>query len=431
MRHSAGLTKSALVTGTVMTYVLIYPPFVFQGMLDHKLPGLRIVWEVVALALLALIAWKKSLRSTQVLLSVAMLLFTAHFAAVAPSESRTVYSTLTKILFGMLVTNGLCLNETLRRRVTKLWVCVGWYLAASAPVFMVFYIVGLPFIEITRPESLGLGRYTYHLNPLIGSHLVKNMYYLTDMPIPRFTSWVIEPGQLSFLYAFNIAGAKSLIAHNRRRRLFQWVNIFAGLSTLSFTFLVFIAVATVLTAAYRSFVALRVRYREQSFSVTIMAVGVLAALIAAVLPLVGTYTSFADRIQRIRSAGDIVRTSSHRQLLFGHGLDVYHGQITSGFSNGFLRLLVERGLLVTALVFGMIWIYTRKSPLVLMTTAVFFLAFDLFPWPIFWLALAICCAQVQFARTPQRSSVMPSQRDRPLGHAVQGSNLKSESLACL
>ena len=376
----------------VCIYVLGFPPFVFQGFLDTFLPGVRSGIEVLALALLGRRLFGTGLRSAFWLLGVVLSIFSVHLLTLdSATEVRTGFAILGKFTFAIVLANALVVDHPLRQLLAKAWFGIGWYLAGSAVIATGAHLTGIAtFAAIEHPGEFGLGLYDYYFHPLFGSFILKNLSHLGLPPLPRFSSWVIEPGLLAFVYAQNIVLAGRLTRSPTVRKAFMIVNFAAGLMTWSTTYCAF----ALLLAACVCFSYLRQRNssavtRRLVLGVAVIIIIILPAVLVQASRYVTDVTSSDDRILRAVDGVWFVIDRGVRAVLFGTGSTAYLEETHRGQSMGLLKLVLERGSLALLAFAGLVGFFTRKNLRHLLLVAIFFLATELFPWPLFWFGLAI------------------------------------------
>ena len=388
----------------VCIYVLGFPPFVFQGFLDTFLPGVRSGIEVLALALLGRRLFGTGLRSAFWLLGVVLSIFSVHLLTLdSATEVRTGFAILGKFTFAIILANALIVDRPLRQLLAKAWLGIGWYLAGSALITSIVLPLGIvDFSVITDPGAVGLGTQAYHFHPIFGSFVLKNLSHLGLPPLPRFSSWLIEPGLLAFVYAQNVILAGRLTRSPTVRKAFMMVNFAAGLTTWSTTYfafaLLFAACACPSYLRQQNFSAVT---RRLVLGVAVIIIIILPAVLVQASRYVTDVTSSDDRILRVVDGVWFVIDRGVRAVLFGTGSTAYLEETHRGQSMGLLRLVIDRGTLILFLFIGMVGIFGRFNRRHLMVVCLFFLTVELFPWPLFWLGLALDCAIVGDAHTQE------------------------------
>jgi hypothetical protein len=382
---------STLITMTLYTYAMVYPPFIFES---YTPTMVRISIEGFALFLLVIVFMNKRYVVTNYTW---LFFYSAAFGAVLISGmdlfEKTV-SALNKVLFLMLAVGIFFGNKRVLDKCISVWIKLWFVLAALAILtFIAYHSRLLPFSHLDLSESLGAGpssSFTYVYNPFLG-YLIPRSFF--GLELARVTGFMYEGGLLGFFCGFNILIASDWIHDKRRARRFLLINLFAGISTFSITLLIFLAgyfISNWLISVGRK------RFGLDLFLLVLVgALLGLLLLVPYVIALLLDWTSSAERFETYSLNLELIQNNDWAKWLFGNGVGL------GGVDSGWIALLIQRGLIMLILVSYIFVEYTKHNRWLTLYVVFYHFAFNLFWDPILLLAIAMHYAY--FSRIGQPS----------------------------
>lgn len=373
----------------ICIYVLLYPPFVVGSLLESIAPTVRLLVEASVLGLLGIFAARRSIRWIYPLMLVAAILVLLNHAA--GTDLRNALSLLAKVIFALLLFSACSADEKLRLTLNRCWIAFIAYTTLSAVAGWIGHYLHFPnFSYVENRIDLGYGFYDYYNNPLFGNLMLKtHSAGGQTYSIPRFTGWVVEPGQLSLLFALTLSGAEILAPSHYGRRLIAFSCILGGILTLSAAFIVALAAI----AGFYVFHWLR-RTRTSLWWLVSTFVPVLVILVALAaanlidLKTIGSWSSLENRIERVLNATALWREPGFGDLLFGSGVGAIARLTSESASSGLVVSVLEKGLLYTAFLIALVMFINRQLK-VWLIFVVYLLSFDFWSWPSFWVGLVL------------------------------------------
>lgn len=370
----------------LFAYAFCYEPFVFISYLSAPL---RISLEgfVLFLTLVINIYYKYS-NMYRWLIAITFLF--ACFPLLGVDTVVKIVASYNKLLFLILVV-GLfsCFSGVLKAALT-MWIGL-WRLLCylSIGAFIGYSTHTIAFSELYFGDINEGALYSYMHNFIFGNIVPRNFY---DIEFGRVAGHMFEPGLASFFYGFNILVSRRWFADEKRARKFILLNFAAGLTTVSMTFLFFIA--------FYIFTNVSLRRNKLNFELKVLlVVGLIILYIAFSLYLISSglmeFSSSDDRILRLQSAMEIMENNTWLSSLFGNGVGVSVNKMEMGISAGLLNILIERGA-VTLLLIGLIFHRFSKHNRWLLFYLIYYnLMFEMFWYPIFLLGIAIAYVYAQ------------------------------------
>ncbi len=356
----------------LLVYVLNYPPFIFDAFLPDVL---RISVEGLILVLLLVISLQRQYFTEQVWVPPLIVILTMEVVLGGGEVSRLI-SLFNKLLFLFLLTSWLIDSRRALQVCIGLWVRLSYLICILALVAMVGYKTGIiPF------EPIEVGRYYYLHNALLGN-LIPRWFF--DIPWARVTGFMIEGQHLGFILGFNVLAASNWFFDPDKRRRFVFLNVFAGLTTLSTTFYLFFFCYLLATFSFRG--------RKPDIPLRMIIVLVFGLGFIGVLY---NHMAYSDD-ERIRTALltlSVIAQSDWSSLLFGHGV---HAVMTT--ESGWLTLLMDHGIFMLLFMALLVVRYAKHNTWLLVYLFVTQLANTAFWYPVFWLLVAMSFAASKVLR---------------------------------
>lgn len=369
-----------------LIYVLSFQPFQFYGYFG--LPDfVRLLIEGITILFLITFSLYRMRRKFILWFLIFSAVFTFSFYVIPIDESKYFLSIYNKIIFSVFFLNMFFSFLFFRQFILQAWIAFGWLLIVYSVIAVIgYYSKIFSFINLNNATALGFGDYGYYFNSFLGNILQKKFSLMPGFTLPRYSWWVAEPGQYSYIFAFNIWIAQYLNMKNRKTFLLG--NTFAGVFTLSGTFFVFLGIQTI------CYFVLKARSSFRYISGFFILICFSFFFLFLPMRIVGTFTSVGDRIDRFNNWQELFMSGDIPELIFGHG--VFALSRFSGYasSSGILTILLERGLILFIPLIIYIFINTYKNIEFLLLIIIYLLAFDFVGWPIFWLTWAMAAAIV-------------------------------------
>ena len=223
-------------------YVLSYTPFILESYMPSVV---RIGIEFLLLVLLLLI----SLRYQKVGFEIIWLLpIISLYILMIRQETHSftqLVSSLNKLLFLVLMIVLLAKNRRALRLCMQSWVVISFVVCVISIIAFAGYLTGtIPFYPFDFGESVNgvQGSYYYLHNTMLGNLTPRTLF---GFELARVVFYMYEPGLLAFYFGFNVLVARVWIDDPKVRQKFIWLNMIAGLLTLSTTFILFFAMYTI------------------------------------------------------------------------------------------------------------------------------------------------------------------------------------------
>lgn len=374
-----------IFSGLVIAYVVMYEPFLFVALVDSTI---RIGLEFLILYFLLLLWFSQNRWS---LIPASFLLIPVILVWFIFSNSLSAPGLVTKLILLILGVKILPRHPTFIKFLARAWVFLWILISLQAILSAIGYYVGfVRFFDVDDYfPTQGIG-YSY-FNPLFGFATFRP-YLGFDMT--RVSGYLFEPLYLGVFSGLNIIGSRYLLP-NKYAKAFSLLSLFAGLSSGSLAFFIFFASLGLVTLFGKNYLR---KIQENGRSVLILlSFGVLFALVLMFYTGIGSASSLSDRIFRLGIGFDALRQSSISTLLFGNfnyshlsGIDM--GVVNQGAANGFLTVLVQRGVLVFSILIGLLYKYSKRNKLLVVYLFYVAMLVEYFWWPAFivYLILFYC-----------------------------------------
>ena len=208
-------------------YICIYPPTIVPIFLD---PSTRVIYESIVLLTIVLYSrLRDTLKIPKDLLWLIVLV--ALYWIFSQEESKQVLSFFNKYVFLIFLISVIRHSRSLFIWLRGTWIAVWFVMPVLAVLACLIFALNLAPYSAFR-----FGNYEYFNYPLLGLVLHK---HFGSYILPRYSSWFVEPGYLSFFFGANIFMARYLLFRVNWRRWFIGFNLVGGLLTFSVTFYIF------------------------------------------------------------------------------------------------------------------------------------------------------------------------------------------------
>ena len=385
-KSEAGIFNlGALVPWIIFLYALIYGPFISQSFMPASV---RIGIEGFILFLLFILTVQCRYKKGIILLSIAFMIFGCIVISGADTANKVV-SAFNKIIFFTLTIGLLCGNRKILNSCIKMWIKLWFFLGVMAIISFAGYTTSVINFSYLDFGEIDPGAKYIYLNNLIFGNLMEKKFF--DISFGRVAGYMYEPGLLSFFFGFNILIARSWV-NEKQVRIFMWVNLIAGLVTLSITFYFFMV----------TFFIAKSCFVENKFK---------GIIIAATLFLLCTLflfytpdadflndTSFDNRLVRMSMAIDIIQNNTWFTALLGNGVGI---AVTAGLVN----IFIERGAIVLIFIFYLVVKCSKHNLWLMLYLFYCSFSFDMFWFPVYLLAIAMAYAFF-YGRSPDHLKVV-------------------------
>jgi len=382
------------------TYALNYPPFILHNFLPDVV---RIANEGLVIILLSVICLRYRYFSEAVWIVPVSALFGFSLILGLDTVIKLV-SSYNKLIVLFLLIGVLASNRRALGACITTWIRLSYLLCIMAILAIVAYKSGILSFSPTV-----MGRYYYLHHDILGNLIPR---YLFDIPFARVVGYMTEGQYLGFVMGFNILASRSWIDDPRSRNRFVWLNLIAGLTTLSTTFYAFFAIYLLATFS--------VGGKKPDVPFRLVILFTLGVFLVYFLVDHMAY-SHAERIRSVFLVLDVLRQSDWITLLFGHGV---RAVLTT--ESGWLSILVDRGVLMMVFMLFLMIRYTRHNRWLLFYVLVTQLANTQFWYPVFILLVAMTYA----ASRTSRFDRFVWQTGEPVGTGVtcaEGSSISKKS----
>ncbi|OGG99713.1 MAG: hypothetical protein A2600_07900 [Candidatus Lambdaproteobacteria bacterium RIFOXYD1_FULL_56_27] len=363
-----------LLVWLVGLYSVLYPPFVSHVWFESLY---RLTVEGLLLAFLTLVYLGTRGGRFAVTFLTALVLVSLYgmFSGEALAQ---VFSFLNKLLFLMLLYRVARDRPRFARYLRQGWVWF-WVLTflLALTAFTTKFLGLLRFGPFPFPVH-----YPYQFHPLLGNLLDKN---LGGVMFPRVCGFFDEPGLLAFFAGLNFYIGPRLFESKIRGRWFSVLALAAGLTTLSYTLFIFLAVWFVLK------VTKLLDYKVE-FTLLLLGIGLVSVLTFVLLVQnidLLPNSSGIDRLKRMLHVWEEYKALNFYQILFGTGILPLKAILSGGANAGLLQVFIARGLLLSLFFFGVILKLLDQRKTLTLYVLYFSLAFDFFWYPLFLTGLVV------------------------------------------
>ena len=375
----------------VFVYVLSYNPFIVESFLPRHI---RIGIEGLLLFLLIVISLNRKYISIDMFWFIPIILGYLCMIFFEISTLRELISSFGKLAFLLLNVELLIRNQRALQSCTKIWIQLSYFLCIITIIAFVGYNSSIISFVPTSLGTLAFGEQVstsyYYLNHNILGNITPRKLFGIDLG--RATGFMYEPGYLAFFLGFNILGARDWIDDTRLRKRFVWLNVVAGIATISTTFFLFF-----------TFYFLAKGIKSKGNSKVIIArriVFLTLAVFFIVLILKSGYagqTSGSDRLDQIVSYSSLVVNNSWLSFLFGNGVGVI------GINSGWIKVFIEQGAALLVILVTLFARLTKHNRWLMLYVFYCNFALSLFSTPLFLFLISISYAS-SFAKKRQLSN---------------------------
>lgn len=372
--------KAQILAFFVCLYATLSPPFVFSAFTPNYIRALLEITLFFALSLYLIDVKKTSLPYNAI--GIWLMLFVMTFVVSSGEMAAHIASAINIIIFLLLIKLG-DISVSFFYWTRWYWVRI-WSLASVSIIvaFVLYQMNIMVFTPFDLSEVVGSASYTYYNNIILGNFL---SYSFFDLPVPKLTWYIYEPGMLSFILGINLLISDGLFKDQKKIKIFKIINLIAGVFTFSTTFyLFFISYAFIKMSMSRSLRMLRI------LTIPIFVALILWFLIYFFMETdLAKFTSLDDRFMRLEIAESFLRNNSLISFLFGNGIGASVRVSDNGISSGFLSVLVERGVLVLIYLSYCIYKYAKINTPLIAFIIFYHITFEMVWYPIFYIAIML------------------------------------------
>jgi len=375
----------------VFVYVLSYSPFIVESFLPRNI---RIGIEVLLLLLLIVISLNRKYISIDMFWFIPITLGYLCMIFFEISTLSKLTSSFGKFAFLLLNIGLLIKNQRALQNCTKIWIQLSYFLCIMTIIAFVGYNSSIILFVSTNLSTPAHGwdaaSSYYHLNHNILGNITPRTLF--GIHLGRVSGFMYEPGYLAFYLGFNILVARDWIDATRLRKRFVWLNVVAGIATISTTFFLFF-----------TFYFLAKGIKSKGNSKVIIArriVFLTLAVFFIVLILKSGYagqTSGSDRLDQIVSYSSLVVNNSWLSFLFGNGVGVI------GINSGWIKVFIEQGAALLVILVTLFARLTKHNRWLMLYVFYCNFALSLFSTPLFLFLISISYAS-SFAKKRQLSN---------------------------
>ncbi len=381
----------------VFVYVLSYNPFIVESFLPRHI---RIGIEGLLLFLLIVISLNRKYISIDMFWFIPIILGYLCMIFFEISTLLELISSFGKLAFLLLNVELLIRNQRALQNCTKIWIQLSYFLCIITIIAFVGYNSSIiSFVPTTLGTLLNGGdaalSYYYFNHNILGNITPRQLFGIN---LGRVSGFMYEPGYLAFFLGFNILVARDWIDATRLRKRFVWLNVVAGITTISTTFFLFF-----------TFYFLAKGIKSKGNSKVIIArriVFLTLAVFFIVLILKSGYagqTSGSDRLDQIVSYSSIIVNNSWLSFLFGNGIGVSAEKFGIGIDSGWIKVFIEQGVVLLVILVTLFARLTKHNRWLMLYVFYCNFALSLFSTPLFLFLISISYAS-SFAKKRQLSN---------------------------
>jgi len=385
------MNLEVLAVLSVFVYVLSNSPFIFQEFLPSHI---RIGIEALLLSLLIVISLSRKYISIEMFWFIPIILGYLCMIFFEISTLSKLISSFGKFAFLLLSIGLLIRNQRALQNCTKIWIQLSYFLCIITIIAFVGYNSSIISFVPTTLGALATGgdaaySYFYFNHNILGNITPRQLFGIN---IGRVSGFMYEPGYLSLYLGFNILVARDWIDDTRLRKRFVWLNVVAGIATISTTFFLFF-----------TFYFLVKGIKSKGNSKVIMAkriVFLTLTVFLIVLILKSDYagqTSGGDRLEQIVSNFSLVANNSWLSFLFGNGVGVI------GNDSGWIKVFIDQGATLLVILVILFARLTKHNRWLMLYVFYCNFALSLFSTPLFLFLISISYAS-SFAKKRQLSN---------------------------
>jgi hypothetical protein len=376
-QYAATLSLGVFVAWMLFVYALSYRPFITEAYLP---PLARISIEGFILSILLAINLKYNYMKWAIWCIPFFIISASTILLELDTFLKLAFS-FNKMLFLVLAIGLFCGNRSILDTCVKLWVKLWSFLAIMAILAFAGYFVGIiHFSPMNFSESLGYdpGRLHFLHNFIFGNLSPRTAF---GMHVGRVSGYMFEPGLLAFFFGFNILVAKKLIANQKSARNFIWLNLIAGLTTISYTFIFFMGV-------YFLGKQLIGVAKMSAISILLLPLAVFFVFYGIDLNIL-EQTSGSARIAGFLLSWRIAEDNTWLTFLLGNGVGISKELYGSGIDSAWVGLFIERGIIILIFMLSLLYKLTKENLWLMFYVFCYYFAFNTLWDPIFLLGIAI------------------------------------------
>ena len=179
--------------------------------------------------------------------------------------------------------------------------------------------------------------------------------------------------------------SKTLIVNDIKRKKFIIVNFVAGLITFSTTFYIFITIYFIFKNS-----KILIKKNHMAFLTPVILLSVI--IFISIYSNYFYYTSATMRIDRMLIYLEEFKNSTFIYKIFGTGVSTFNKKYQFGIDSGWMRLLIERGLVMLVYVLALLYRYTKFNHWLMLYILYYNFSIPLFSFPLFYLLIALSYA---------------------------------------
>lgn len=400
------LSFTFIVSALFVMYIFMYDPFCF---VDVVRPSYRIGVEFFLL-LIFLTLWVSKGQPGFIpadFLLIPIVLFWLLF-----SESKVAPGMVSKLFLLIFGVHSLQKHPSLTKFLARVWVLV-WTLVF---IHITLAAIGKYCDFITFPpldESFSF----FTTSSLHYFNLIFGYNFHRGFGLSQFTGFMVEPQFAGFMAGLNIIAAPYFLPINQAKK-FRILSLIAGILSGSLSFIFFfisLGVLKVLTG--KRFDQIR---KRKSLILTFILVGGIISCIVLFWFGYAPNTSLSERVFRLSIGVNALKQINLNSLLFGnfyYGVTVHADR---GIANGFLTVLVQRGLIPFSILTYLLFKYSRHN--LLLTAYLFYtgMMVEYFWWPAFVFCLVLFYCRSSATQTTSHRMYSSDDKDLSSIRCAQG-----------
>ena len=397
LNKTNNMNLGVLAVLLAVMYVLSHNPFIIETFLSRPI---RIGIEGSLLLLLIAISLNRKYISVDMFWFAPIILVYLCMIFFETNTLSGLISSFSKLSFLLLNIGFLIRSQRALKKCTKIWIQLSYFLCVMSIIAFVGYNSSIISFVPTSLGTLAFGEQVstsyYYLNHNILGNITPRKLFGIDLG--RATGFMYEPGYLAFFLGFNILGARDWIDDTRLRKRFVWLNIIAGISTLSTTFFLFFTFY---------FLGRKIKSKEKSKVITTRVIASLTLAAFFIGLVLGSgyigETSGNARLDRLGVYYSLVVNNSWLSFLFGNGIGVTIEKFGIGIDSGWVGIFIERGVVLLVILFTLLARLTKHNRWLMLYVFYCSFALNLFFIPLFLFLISISYAS-SFAKKRQLSN---------------------------
>jgi len=364
----------------VFMYVLSNNPFIFESFIPRPV---RIAIEGSVLLLLTAINLNRKYVTIYMFWIINIVLVYLCMILFEISTLSKLISSFNKLAFLLLIIGLLIRNQRALQNCIKIWIRLSYFLCVMTLIAFIGYNSAIISFVPTSLGSMVSGElvstsYHYLHHNILGNILQRNLF---GIELGRVSGIMYEPGYLAFYLGFNILVARDWIDDTRLRKRFVWLNIIAGIATLSTLFFFFFTFY---------FLIKKIKSKEK-YKVNIARMIVFLALTVFIIVYVLNsgyieQTSLSGRLNQFRDNYSLVLDNNWLSLLLGNDIGI------QGSNSGWESIFIEKGVILLTIIFTLFFRLTKHNLWLMLYVIYCNIAIKLFFIPLFLFLISMSFA---------------------------------------